>query len=371
MSPLALLQHLPAALVSGVSSLIHRLTSSSSTPLLPFIPKYVKVILLLLLITNSGSWPFVWHVRVWYFGIKAYYLAWRKGNAKYLSDWKKANDRSGGVKGLRVRHKRIAGIDDCDYNLHLSNSCYAKNSDSLKMDFCIQLLSPVFTPGAHMALGATHYNFFKEVPIGMEYTMEAYTLGWDEKWLFFACEFLIYPKGKKSKGSAAKDKAISGASSAVSSSAPHIVPSISGTSTPVPSGTATPSNPSVLSNRCEELKKAWVARRQAQPREDGGVLCCLSISEYCLKMGRVTIPPRVALWLALQSPDKAQQERAKAIVLGKDHGRAFLRGGWKEEPNAETLGLDIGLEDGEAFGDSWVRKGAESMEKVLEGVSAF
>lgn len=183
----------------------------------------------------------------------------------------------------------------CLWRVLIKRRSYAKNSDALKMDWCIKALSPSFTArGTYMALGATHYIFFKEIPIGSEYTMEAYCLGWDEKWMFLACEFVIYPK-KTSKAEGAKNKV----AASVVSSAPHIVPTISApptrtaspnSSTPV-SGTATPAQGSPLGNKVEEIKRAWLARRKENPRKDGGVTCCLSISEYCFKIDRVTIPP--------------------------------------------------------------------------------
>ncbi|WVO18019.1 hypothetical protein L204_105717 [Cryptococcus depauperatus] len=367
---------------TGIGTVFYRamekFTSSSSTPLLPFIPKPIKFLLLLFLLIHSPSWPLMWHIRVWWHGIKAYYLAYRKGRGKYLADWKAQNDKNGGVRNLRVRHKRIAGVDDCDYNMHLSNSSYAKNSDAIKMDFCIQAMSPAFMSGAHMALGATHYNFLREIPIGAEYTMEAYIVGWDEKWFFIACEFLVYPK-KASRAGAARDKV----THTISPSIPHIVPSISGpptrTVTPLPgpgsttpalataSGSATP-NTSLSGNKIEEVKRAWAAKRK-EPRADGGVVCCLSISEYCFKMSRVTIPPRIVLWLSMQSPSKEGQERARAVVMSRDAGKGFLRGGWKEELNSETLGLDIGLGESERVEENWVTHGVEAMGNVVKGMS--
>ncbi|OCF35552.1 hypothetical protein I317_04215 [Kwoniella heveanensis CBS 569] len=385
-----LVQQLPANVVTGLRTVLAKLSMNSSTPLLPFIPKPVKVLLLLLFILHSPSWPFTWHIRVWYWGIKAYYLAWRKGRSKYLKDWKTQSNKNGGIRDLRTRIRRIAWLDDCDYNLHLSNSCYAKNSDEAKMDWCIQALSPVFTSGAHMALGATHYNFFKEIPLGSEYVMEVRCGGWDEKWMYVVIEFIIYPgKGKgrgkgQNNGAKPTDVLTAAASSAStklsetsSSSAPvpPLVPSISDPPTrstsPMPSangtGTSTPSN--ATTSKVEALKRAWAVKRGQ--REDGGVVCCMSISEYCFKMGRVTIPPRIAAWMSLQSPSTADQDRARAIVMSKDGGRAFLRGGWKEEPNADQLGADIGIANGEGEEDSWRGKGRQGMEKVVEGMTVF
>lgn len=134
-----------------------RSLADSSTPLLPFIPKPIKLLLFLLLLINSSSFPFSWHVRVWYYPLVAYFKVWTKGRHQYLLDWKKANDAAGGLVGIRTRTKRIATLDDCDYNMHLSNSCYAAAGDAARMRLAIEALSPVFTPGVHMAMGASHY----------------------------------------------------------------------------------------------------------------------------------------------------------------------------------------------------------------------
>jgi len=50
------------------------------------------------------------------------------------------------------------------------------------MKWCIDAMAPIFTPGCHMALGASHYVFIKEVPLGHEYVMETRMGGWDDKW---------------------------------------------------------------------------------------------------------------------------------------------------------------------------------------------
>lgn len=142
----------------------------------------VKILFFLLLLINSPSWPFMWHLRVWYYPLKAYYHVYMKGRRKYLLDWRKSVDKAGGIKNLTIKTHRIAGPDDCDYNMHLSNSCYAKNGDAARMDLAIQAFAPIYTPGTYMAMGASHYVFFKEIPIGSEYVMEAKLGGWGEKW---------------------------------------------------------------------------------------------------------------------------------------------------------------------------------------------
>jgi hypothetical protein len=57
------------------------------------------------------------------------------------------------------------------------------------MDYCIQAMSPIFTPGGTVALAGTHYNFVKEIPMGSAYVMETRTAGWGEKWLVAPCGF--------------------------------------------------------------------------------------------------------------------------------------------------------------------------------------
>ncbi|KAK8843334.1 hypothetical protein IAR55_006989 [Kwoniella newhampshirensis] len=391
MSIIDFLAQLPVGLFNSVRGILAKLASSSSTPLLPFIPKSVKIIVLLLFLIHSPSWPFQWHIRVWYWAIKEYYLVWTKGRSKYLKDWKASSDKKGGIRGLRVRHQRLAWLDDCDYNIHLSNSAYAKNSDIVKMDWCMQALSPYFTPGSHMAMGATHYNFFKEIPIGATYTMEARCGGWDDKWMYVLIEFIMYPK-KGGKGrsktarvsaaaSDAKDKVIE-STSQLNGTSP-LVPVISAppTRTATPDSSVPPSNTESGANTpnsagsqagasLDAIKRAWAKKRETEPRADGGVVCCLTISEYCFKMGRMTVPPRIALWLSLHSSNKDSQDRARAILLSKDGGKAFLRGGWKDEVNPDLIGSDIGLE-GEDLKGSWIEKGKVGMEKLAAGMSVF
>jgi hypothetical protein len=57
------------------------------------------------------------------------------------------------------------------------------------MDLAIQAFSPIFTPGTYMAMGASHYVFFKEIPIGSEYTMEAKIGAWGDKWCVNHCRW--------------------------------------------------------------------------------------------------------------------------------------------------------------------------------------
>ena len=70
--------------------------------------------------------------------------------------------------------------------------------------------------------------------------------------------------------------------------------------------------------------------------------------------------------------------KARQIAESKDHGRAFIKGGWKEVEEADKLGLDIGLDGGyggrdmdtnKEEGDVWIKTGRDAMGKVVEGLS--
>jgi hypothetical protein len=46
---------------------------------------------------------------------------------------------------------------------------------------------------------------------------------------------------------------------------------------------------SSIPTSAEEVKSSYL--RQSAPRTDGGIVCCLVVSECCFKMGRRTVPP--------------------------------------------------------------------------------
>jgi hypothetical protein len=82
-------------------------------------------------------------------------------------------------------------------------------------------------------------------------------------------------------------------------------------------------------------------------------------------------PQRIAMYLAHQSPSAEERDHARKLVLSKDHGRAFLRGGWKDLPNADQLGRNIGLVDNDSEDEQWFDKGRKAMEGVNEGLAVF
>ncbi|WVQ63935.1 uncharacterized protein L199_002091 [Kwoniella botswanensis] len=343
-----ILASLPSTLPGSLQALVAALKSNVMSSLFSSIPKPIKYLIIATFILHSPSWPFTWHFRIISSALKLKLKEIRMGRLNYINDWKRELDRVGGMKNLRYRYERLAWFDDCDYRLHLSNSAYAKNCDPAELYFGMNMFAPALTTGCFLALGARHFNYFKEIPVGAKYVIETRCGGWDEKWLYMVSEFIIYPKKRSTKG---RSKPISNGTTP-----------ISGTSTPTVNG----NGGNIAKSKLEEIKKSWVSRRTH--RDDGGVVCCLSVSEVCIKLGRITIPPRIAFWLTLQHPSKTEQDRAKAILMSKDNGVKFLKGGWRDEPNASTLGNDIYFEDSE---DNWVKEGNENMEMVVRGLSGF
>ncbi|RSH91421.1 hypothetical protein EHS25_009720 [Saitozyma podzolica] len=88
------------------------------------------------------------------------------------------------------------------------------------------------------------------------------------------------------------------------------------------------------------------------------------------------------MYLALQSPSVSAREHARSLILSPDGGKAWLRSGWKSEPEADKLGRDIGVAErtgtaqgkglegleGVEGGVEWVEKGRRGMEVVGEGL---
>ncbi|RSH91420.1 hypothetical protein EHS25_009719 [Saitozyma podzolica] len=171
--------------------ILSRLGLTTGAPLLPFVPKPVKLTLILLLVLNAPSFPLVWHLRVLLFPYRSFLLVRLQGKRKWLDDWSKRNDDKGRIARIKTVSKRRAWLDDCDFNGHLSNSCYAKSADPARIEFCGQALNPLFHAGAHCALGGSYYTFIKEIPVGSEF--------------YVITEFIIYPKKGSSKTKNTKD----------------------------------------------------------------------------------------------------------------------------------------------------------------------
>lgn len=94
-------------------------------------------------------------------------------------------------------------------------------------------------------------------------------------------------------------------------------------------------------------------------RPDGTRLHCLAISRYCFKIGRLTVPPRIAMAICGFGPDRSNWLRSASM---QEEGtlRMFLEGGWRKE-----RGWELGeYEEKRAAGMVWC-------EKLKEGITAL
>ncbi|GHJ86141.1 hypothetical protein NliqN6_2543 [Naganishia liquefaciens] len=329
-----------AVSTSNVGAVLYKWLWSGQYSIFPFIPKPVKYLALVLLLFNAKSWPFVWHVKLWWPAIWGHIQAKRKGLKPYywnlgLFTTEDKKDpkvqkmiQSDPFKGEKFvdfskvvsRKKCHAYYDDCDYNKHLSNSSYAKNLDYARMQACVEAFSPFFAPGGWMALGAGSYQYLKEIPMLSDYEIHLSVGGFEEKWLYLVAEFVSYPK--RGASSRKSDKSTppkpTSALQAESSDSKH---------------------PAVQSVMNDVLSGSITKRVAQQVRSDGSVLHCLAVSSYCFKIGRLTVPPRVVLSFCGYG-DASNWDRAEKLITGStDRGKKWLQGGWKDE--AEEIGKEF------------------------------
>ncbi|KAG8734975.1 hypothetical protein FRC11_003532, partial [Ceratobasidium sp. 423] len=236
--------------------------------------------------------------------------------------------------GVRLTVEYVSALDDCDFNGHLSNSCYAKNLDPARMQAWVEWCPSLFADGAWVALGGAHYHYIREIPMNASYEIRVSIGGWDEKWIYLVAKFVSHPK-KKSKSSASK----------IHSAAGTTIPSITTPSTPLVTEPSTPGEPALgargnttlLDASCVDTKLAAKSALRTHD-DDGALIHCVAVSTYCCKHGRVTIPPKVVLAISGYSltevGDSSNWEHAKRLrERGPARMTEFLRGGWKTEEN--------------------------------------
>ncbi|KAI0696176.1 hypothetical protein BC835DRAFT_886995 [Cytidiella melzeri] len=359
-------------------------------------PTVLKYILGLLLLINVRSWPLVWHWHV-FSPIVLYRLRVAALNLRTLF-WSKGERLEAKDKFLRglcpvgedpikftITVNSWAGPDDCDFNMHLSNSSYPKHLDWARFRAALRLCPTFFRAGGWIALGATHFKFIREIPMFASFEMRMNLVCWDNKWLYLVVRFVTPKKKSKSDdktravpdGDSTPEKPIpSGDSAHFPTLHTPAQPSdlnsgsASGSATPLPQG---PSS----SNPAER-----VAQMFPSEEPDGATVHCISVSVQCFKIGRMTIPPGLVFTCegfvgsptdpsgvpySLQNPPlhfvKAQE--LQRPDLSKGHLKTFqqfLKGGWKDVPEGERW-----FEG--ALGPSVDERRKRNLE-AIEGVSA-
>ncbi|EIM84588.1 uncharacterized protein STEHIDRAFT_61455 [Stereum hirsutum FP-91666 SS1] len=328
-----------------------------------YLPTLAKWLGLFVLALNARSLPFMWHFRTFrpIFYIRARFLLFRL--RQRLLFHSRSERKKAAQKWLQelspigedpiakwVSWRSFAGFDDCDYNLHLSNSCYPKNMDAARLTAAMAYNPAFFRAGGWMALGATHFNFIREIPMFSRYEVRMSIVAWDQKWVFVISRFVTFPKkkpsSKKLKPSAAQLQA---EQSSASASENEHMPAFASVHTPA-SGTATPLPPSSTTDfkstpEANAAMQALAASQASMLEPDGATLNCVSVAEMCYKHGRITVPPGLVMACdgfsvpsnvpgevySKTNPPPHWKEVQKIYEEGGMKGMAkFLRGGWRD-----------------------------------------
>ncbi|KAJ8521906.1 hypothetical protein ONZ45_g1417 [Pleurotus djamor] len=369
-SSIARRKTLPVLLKSLLSSSNMSGLSSRIVQLLPTLAKYL---LYLLVFVNARSFPLVWHWRVFWpvTRIRIQYrlfrlsLAFKTRSLKAALDakwWEAAAPVGANPLESMVKYTTWASVDDSDFNIHLSNSSYAKALDSARFHGAMKWFPLFFKNGGWSPLAATHYHFIREIPMFSKYEIRVRIGSWDDKWMYLVCRFVTKPK----KGSSVKkpnkivitpptttqtppadnDAFISVRSMHTPATDSELNTSVS--PTPIPSTTPhPPPNANIIDS---------LLHKQEQIEEpDGAILHTTTVSQVCFKFGRITVPPAIVMALnGFTGPPLADSKGVTGAAYSRTnppphwsivqslvfpaHGgstkkvQALFKGGWKDVP---------------------------------------
>lgn len=84
-----------------------------------------------------------------------------------------------------------------------------QNFDYARMRAFVHWFPSLILNGTRLGLGASHYHYIKEIPIGTHYEVRVNIVGWEEKWIHLVAQFVTYPKkrGQDSKEVQGRSKA--------------------------------------------------------------------------------------------------------------------------------------------------------------------
>ncbi|THU91343.1 hypothetical protein K435DRAFT_759363 [Dendrothele bispora CBS 962.96] len=277
-----------------------------------------RVFLWALLVANARALPFVWHVRVFrpliyvrfeQLSIMAKCMfSSKKTKLRVMEEWIESISPIGqSPLGPVVVYKSFASFDECDYNLHLSNSSYAKALDGARFKLARELFTQFLRVGGHMPLAATHFHFIKEIPVLNPYEVRVSVGSWDEKWVYILCRFVTKKKPGQKKSSPKDKTGVKNGSPSTPSMFDHApvsdsgTPSLSSTGTPNPTITINTSSPIPSSSQTDPeqtirtlTSKLALSSQQAED-EEGYTLHTVTVSLMCFKIGRITVPPNLVM----------------------------------------------------------------------------
>lgn len=158
--------------------------------------RWVAVALVLL---NYRAFPLVWHLRVfWTIILERVKMVYTLLADDLRRDYVKSVSPIGANPfELAVAYKTTVGFSDLDYNIHLSNSSYAKILDIARMRAVLTWFPSLLEAGTRLGLGASHFHFLKEIPAGTEYEIRLNIVGWEDKWMHVVAQYVTYPKQRK------------------------------------------------------------------------------------------------------------------------------------------------------------------------------
>ncbi|KAJ7174893.1 hypothetical protein C8R46DRAFT_1189510 [Mycena filopes] len=286
-------------------------------------PTAGKYLALLLLLLNAGSLPLVWHFRVfapvfelrtarrWHIITHSYLPKAQRAAA--LQAWYEAHLPLG-AHPFRSEWawRSFVGLDDADFNLHMSNSSYAKALDSARFRLALEIFPNVFRCGGWVPLAATHFHFIREIPMLSRYEVRTSIGAWDDKWIWFVSRFVKPPSSSRSSSSSSTSSAKTNShKTKAGNEEHHSIPTLKTpatplTNTPFPPGTPSPNgngangaNGAGASGSADggDVARALLARAVArEEREpDGALLYTVAVSQLCYKQGRITVPPALVL----------------------------------------------------------------------------
>ncbi|KAJ7351314.1 hypothetical protein DFH08DRAFT_806040 [Mycena albidolilacea] len=328
--------------------------------------KYTAVLLLLL---NAGSFPLVWHARVFSsFLEQRLALLWHHITHFYLPKEKKRL----ALMAWYEAHLRI-GV-----HLFRAEWAYTRHVGGARFRLALATFPSIFRTGGCVALAATHFHFIREIPMLSTYEVRTSIGAWVGKWICRPPRNLKPKSGTKSSTSQYSKSLENGRaggagtanSDAVEAAQAHeaLLPSLKTPAPPI--GAATPLvrnsdsangiNGSHATPELDAVSRALLTRVAQTTEEDGAVLYTIAVSQLCYIQGRISVPPALVLAtngfyaapsssFAILSPVVGQSKVTYTMAGGRDvdpphwpavrAATASMRelaklhaGGWREVP---------------------------------------
>ncbi|KAK0223708.1 hypothetical protein IW262DRAFT_1492670 [Armillaria fumosa] len=243
-------------------------------------------------------WPyFAFHIQYWLHRLSLIYKFTSAKRPATQAWWDSRSPIGKSPFDLVLKYTDWSSPDVCDYNLHLSNSCYAKTLDTVRMKWVLAFVSQVFRVDGVLPVGATSFLFMREIPMLRRFEVRCSIVTWGEKWLYLVAKFVTTDDDSDT-----------------------------------------------------DLQRKIPDKLTEEP--DRAVVHCVSISQVCFKIGRITVPPALVLALSgcsdgnytHSNPPPGYLAAQKAVAEGK--AKDLLKGGWKHVPKSErwwegSFGKDV------------------------------